>query len=225
MDAFTHPLPTIGLTVDVVVFTILDNQLQALLIRRASEPFRGQWALPGGYLQESEVSLESARRILHDKAGVGDMFLEQLFTFDELQRDPRGRVVSIAYFALVPASRLQPSDIDSTQEPTLYPVTALPELAFDHRTIIEYAITRLQAKLQYTNVAFSLLPPLFTFAQLQITYEVILGRPLDKRNFQKKFVSLDLIEQTDELTSGAKHRPARLYKFASHSPAELKKFF
>jgi 8-oxo-dGTP diphosphatase len=225
MATFSTPLPEIRLTVDVVIFTVKKGLLNVLLIRRTSEPFAGQLALPGGYLQEGEVALESARRVLHDKAGVDDVYMEQLYTFDDLNRDPRGRHVSMVYFALVPEDTLVLATGNGTQEPRLMPVSDITSLAFDHLKMVEYARLRLQSKLEYTNVVYSLLPPKFTFSELQRTYEAILGRPLDKRNFQKKYHSLGLIEPTDEMTSGAKHRPARLFKFVSNRPAELKKFF
>ncbi len=213
------------MTVDVIIFTVTAGQLNVLLIRRQSEPFAGTWALPGGYLQADEISEDSAIRVLRDKAGVREPFIEQLYTFDALDRDPRGRLVSIVYYALVPEESLKINTRPDLQNPTLVPVTALPDLAFDHADMVEYAITRLQSKLEYTNVVFSLLPPTFTFTELQRTYEAILERPLDKRNFQKKFASLGLIEATSEMTSGDKHRPARLYRFIDNKPTELKKFF
>ncbi len=222
---FPHALPDIRLTVDTVIATVEDGQLKVLLIQRTGEPFAGRPALPGGYLQADEVSEESARRVLADKAGVQGVYLEQLYTFDAPDRDPRGRVVSVAYFALVPRDRLRIEPGPATQHPSLVPIAELPELAFDHAEIIRYAQGRIQSKLEYTNVVYSLLPASFTLSQLQGTYEAILCRPLDKRNFQKKFLSLDLIETTGEKTSGGQHRPAQLYRFKDTSPAELKKFF
>lgn len=217
------PLPKLNITVDVTIFTVHDGQLQIVLIKRTNEPFKGQWALPGGYLQEGETSAESAERVLRQKAGVSGVYVEQLYTFDSPSRDARGRVVTIAYFALVPVGKLAFSGSD-VQEPTLFSVAKLPLLAFDHSDIIRYAVQRLQAKLEYTNAVHSLLPRSFTLSELQSAYEAILDRPLDKRNFQKKFLSLDLITLTDEMKTGGKHRPARLYRFKD-GHAELKKFF
>ena len=175
-------------------------------------------------MQEGERSAESAARVLKGKAGIKDVFLEQLYTFDSLERDQRGRTVSITFFALTPLDKLAFSGTD-TQTPTLFPAESLPTLAFDHNEIVKYAMQRLRSKLEYTNAVMSLLPQQFTLSELQGTYEAILDRPLDKRNFQKKFMSLDLIEPTDDMRTGAKHRPARLYRFAHNEPAELKKFF
>jgi 8-oxo-dGTP diphosphatase len=225
MPTFPEPLPQVNLTVDVVIFTVAAGELQVLLIRRTNEPFAGAWALPGGYLQKNELSLDSAKRVLHEKAGVTDVYMEQLYTFDDPQRDPRGRHISIVYFALVPEDKLSIHLSHGTQEPTLISLAVLPELAFDHAEMITYARTRLQSKLEYSNVVYSLLPERFTMSALQSTYEAIIGRPLDKRNFQKKYASLGLIEPTSELTKGGKHRPARLYRFKDHTPTELKKFF
>ncbi len=217
--SFAHPLPNIRLMVDVVIFTIADGQLKVLLVKRTNEPFLDQPALPGGYLQEGEVSLETAERVLRDKAGVSGVYMEQLYTFDAPDRDPRGRHISVVYVALAPEEQLK------DHQAMLCAIDSLPKLAFDHAEMIEYARKRLQAKLEYTNVAFSLLPRLFTLSELQQTYEIILARVLDKRNFQKKFLSLGLIEPTSGQTKGGQHRPARLYHFKNHRPTELKKFF
>lgn len=221
-NSASHP---VDLTVDVVIFTVVENDLKVLLIQRPVAPYRGLWALPGGFLQSDEPAQASAERVLEEKTGISGVYMEQLYTFDAIDRDPRGRTVSICYFALVPHDRLTPSTGHDIQNPTLTSLKNLPKLAFDHSQIVEYARLRLQSKLEYTNVVFSLLPGLFTFSQLQKIYETILDRPLDKRNFQKKYLSLGLIEQTDQLVTGARHRPARLYRFSQTQPAQLKKFF
>jgi 8-oxo-dGTP diphosphatase len=217
---FSHPLPRIQLMVDVVIFTVRNSQLEVLLVRRQKEPFAGSYALPGGYLQEGELAEQAAIRILRDKAGVTNVYVEQLYTFDGLQRDPRGRMVSVAHFALVPEGKVL-----AAEGGELVPASNLLKLAFDHQDIIEYAVQRLRSKLEYTNVVYSLLPTKFTYSELQRVYEAILSRPLDKRNFQKKFNSLALIEPTSEKTSGGQHRPALLYKFKNNQREELKKFF
>lgn len=212
------------MTVDVVVFTLEGDTLKVLLIKRASEPFMSRLALPGGFLWEGETTQEAAARILHDKAGTDvpeHVFMEQLYTFDDPARDPRGRVVSVTYYALVPRHRLQIEEGENTEAPALYEIHKLKGLAFDHARIISYAVGRLQAKLAYTNAAYSLLPERFTFSQLQRLYEVILDRQLDKRNFRKKYLSLGLIESTNERVSGGRHRPAELYRFRAMTPTEL----
>ena len=213
-----------GLTVDIVIFTVHNGELKLLLIKRNNEPFRGDWTLPGGFLQKNEGLKEAALRVLKDKAGIGGVYLEQLYTFDTKGRDPRGEVITIGYFALVPPEDL---DLSSNKLDTveLFSLNNLPKLGFDHAEIIEYAKTRLQFKLEYTNVAFSLLPKLFTLSQLQGTYEAIIGKGLDKRNFLKKYLSLGFVKPTTKVFVGGRQRPARLYQFASRKPVNLKKFF
>ena len=213
-----------GLTVDTVVFTVEDSELKVLLTKRSSEPFKGHWSLPGGVLMKSETLSNACSRVLRDKVGIRDVYLEQLFTFDTRGRDPRGDIITVAYFALVPIEDLNLS-ANNHDTVLLFPVNKLPKLGFDHSIIIEYAKTRLQFKLEYTNIVFSLLPKFFTLSQLQSTYEVILGRKLDKRNFLKKYLSLGFVKPTTKMFVGGRQRPAKLYKFASRKPVNLKKFF
>lgn len=216
---------SVSATVDVVIFTIEDGELKVLLINRAGEPFRGLWALPGGFLLEGENTRSAAQRLLTDKAGVKDVYTEQLYTFDDLKRDPRGYVLSVSYFALVDRNKIDIQESEKTQKPAFYPVIKLPKLAFDHKEIIEYALKRLRYKLEYTNVVFSLLEKKFTFTQLQNAYEIILDKKLDKRNFRKKFLTLGLIKTAKGKLEGARQRPAQLYSFMSGKPVELKRFF
>ena len=215
--------PTI--TVDVVIFTVESGALKTLIIHRARDPFAGSPALPGGFLHEGETALMAARRTLADKAGVKEAHLEQLYTFDDIGRDPRGPLVSVTYFALVPISEMKIIETEKTQKPALLPSASLPKLAFDHNKIVDYSIERLQAKVQYTNIAYSLLPKRFTLTELQSIYESILDKKLDKRNFRKKWKELDLLKETESFSKGGRQRPARLYEFKSKKPAELKKFF
>lgn len=212
-----------AVTVDAVIFTIQENDLKVLLIERTNEPFRKYCALPGGFLVKNEPSERAIDRILKDKAGIKRVYTEQLYTFDNLNRDPRGHVLTVAYFALVPATTLKIKSGEK-EKPRLYSIKKLPRLAFDHKQIIQYAIGRLRAKLEYTNVIYSLLPSEFTMPQLQKTYEIVLGKKLDKRNFIKKFLSLSIVKQTSKKLSGPRRRPAQLYRFISQKPAELKKF-
>ena len=214
-----------GVTVDVVIFTIEEGELKLLLIRRTADPFRDFWALPGGFLLKNETAEHASVRILKEKVGIRNIYLEQLYTFDSPARDPRGHVLTVAYMALVPRENLRFGEWQGVQGPALFPLKNLPKLAFDHRSIIGYAVRRLRAKLEYTNVAFSLLPKEFALNDLQRTYEIILGRKLDKRNFRKKFSMLGLVHPTRKMIRGKRQRPARLYTFASRRPAELKKFF
>jgi 8-oxo-dGTP diphosphatase len=213
------------ITVDVVIFTIQDNALKLLLVQRSEGPFQGQWALPGGFLWDNETTRQAARRILRDKAGVGEALIEQLYTFDQPDRDPRGRIVSVAHYALMPYDRLEISESDTTESPTLHPALTACELAFDHDQIVNYAIHRLRSKLSYTNAAYSLLPERFTLTDLQRLYEIVNNKTFDKRNFRKKFLSLGLIEPTNELSSGGSHRPAQLHRFIRTEPAELDQSF
>lgn len=210
---------------DIVVFTIENDKLKILLIKREKEPFKDLWALPGGFLLENEPPEEAALRVLKEKAGISKIYIEQLYTFPGSGRDPRGNVITITYFALAPAEKIQIKKAEKTQNPTLYSFRKLPKLAFDHKKIIDYAKKRLNAKLEYTNVIYSLLPPNFTLNQLQKTYEMILNRKLDKRNFQKKFTQLELLKNTRRVYKGNRQRPAKLYSFASNKLSELKKFF
>ena len=198
----------------VVIFTMDGGRLHVLLVRRSAEPFKDAWSLPGGLLAPGESLDEAAVRKLDDETGVSDVFLEQLYTFHDL--DGRGSVAT-AYFALVDSSRAHLSRRRAWL-PAWHPIDALPELAFDNRSVIDYALRRLQAKLEYSNVAYSLLPAEFTLSQLQRAYEAILARPLDKRNFRKRMLSLGIIEATGRTATEGRHRPAQLYAFRERRP-------
>jgi 8-oxo-dGTP diphosphatase len=209
---------------DVVLFTLEDQTLKTLLIQRTGEPFKDRLALPGGFLWEGESTLDTAKRILNDKAGVQNSYLEQLYTFDAPGRDPRGQVVSVTYMALAHRAELTIEASPTTQQPALHNTAQLPALAFDHTKVLAYAIARLRSKLEYTNAVAALLPRQFTFAALQQAYEVILARPLDRRNFRKKFLSLGLIKATGQFAKAA-HRPAELFEFTAAEQVELKRWF
>ena len=211
---------------DIVILTIENDQLKVLLIKRENRPFKDYWALPGGFIHTNESPEQSALRVLKDKAGVKNVFIEQLYTFAGSGRDPRGNVITVTYFALTPINKiLTKLNINKGQTPTLHLLKKLPKLAFDHEKIIRYALRRLRSKLEYSNAIYSLLPEYFTFNHLQKTYELILDRKLDKRNFRKKFMMLGLIKSTKRLHKGTRQRPAQLYQFTSRKPMELKKFF
>jgi len=202
------------LTVDAVVFRLQDNDLEVLLVKRAKDPFKGEFALPGSYCSAGETSTESFERTLKVKAGCDPKQLklvEQLYTFDTVARDPRGHAISITYMGLGKDIALQKKN--ATEDPDFYSLNNLPKLAFDHEIIINYAHERLRSKLAYTNAVFAMLSTTFTLTELQMAYETILGHKLDKRNFRKKILSYDLLKETGEkLTAGA-HRPAMLYMF------------
>lgn len=210
--AFTYKAPT--LTVDVVILRLIDGQLNVLLIKRANEPFKGAWALPGGYNTADDTTLQAVNRVLQTKVGVAPTdlnYIEQLYTFDTISRDPRGHAVSVSYLGL--SNILEPRTSGTTQDPSYFPVSNLPDLAYDHAEIVSYALERLRSKLMYTTIAYALMPETFTLTQLQSVYETVLGRILDKRNFRKKFLSFDQVEPTGERFQDGAHRPALLYRF------------
>lgn len=201
---------------DVVIFTVLEGKLQALLMEMKKRPFLGAWAVPGGLIRPDESVDDAAKRQLREKVGINNLYLEQLYTFGKVKRDPFGRVVSVAHFALIPSAE---SDIKKDQyNLSWFPVAALPESAYDHKEIIETAIERLKSKLAYTNIVYSLLPNEFTLGELQKIYEIILGKALDKRNFRKKILQTKLLKKIPKKTIGDAHRPAQVYSFAKRTP-------
>jgi 8-oxo-dGTP diphosphatase len=196
-----------------VIFTVKDNDLKALLVKRKRAPFEGFWALPNGFLP-MDVSLDdTAKNVLMHETGVKDVYLEQLYTFGDPKRHPVTRVIGVTYFALVNSDHIEPHASGDVSDAKWISVSDLPKLAFDHKKIIEHAVHRLQAKLEYSTVAFSLLPKKFTLTQLQKVYEVIMNKTFDKRNFRKKILSLNIVEETKETTANVSHRPAKLYSF------------
>lgn len=209
---FTYEYPRPALTVDCVVFGFDGVGLQILLIRRGLAPFLDSWALPGGFVDMEEDLDQAARRELLEETHLKDVFLEQLYTFGKPERDPRGRVVSVAYYALVQPDQHPATGDSDASEAAWHPVEELPNLAFDHVEILATALDRLRGKIRYQPIGFELLPKRFTLTQLQELYEAILGRRIDKRNFRKKLLAFDFLTPTDEFTAGA-HRPARLYRF------------
>lgn len=218
-------LPPI-LTVDTVIFQLIDHELQVLLIQRTQEPFKGAWALPGGYNAAGETTHKAMARVLKAKAGIAEKklrLIEQLYTFDTVARDPRGHAVSVTYMGL--GKDIQPAVTSSTQNPQFFSINHLPKLAYDHAAIIKYAHQRLQSKITYTNAVYALLDQYFSLSELQKAYEAILCRPLDKRNFRKKFLSLDLIHATNQQKRDGAHRPARLYTFNSQELESLARSF
>ena len=203
-----------AVAVIVVIFTVDGGVLQVLLISRSAEPSRGLWSLPGGVLAPSQSLDEAASRKLRDETGVTDVYLEQLYTFHDLDSQ---RSVAVTYFALVDSRQAQLAP-RRTWLPAWFPIADLPRLAFDNNRVIDYALQRLRAKLDYSNVAYSLLPPYFTLSQLQRVHEAILSRPLDKRNFRKRMLSLGIIEPTGRTATEGAHRPAQLYAFRERRP-------
>lgn len=226
VPAFTPPASDRpSLTVDVVAFTARSEALHVLLIRRGQAPFSGQWALPGGFVRIAEDLDAAAHRELVEETGVrGAHFLEQLYTFGRPDRDPRMRVVTVAYYALLPdpeSGLPEPAHGSDAAEARWWPVDGLPALAFDHADLVATALARLRAKLGYTSVAYALLPAAFTLTELQQVYEIILGQSLDKRNFRKKLLATGLLEGTDQKKREGAHRPAQLFRFTRREPVFL----
>ena len=207
--------------VDVVIFTLRDDDLQVLLIRRRRPPQQGMWAIPGGSIGLAEPLEAAALRRLEEETGLADVYLEQLYTFGAPSRDPRDRVITVAYFAVVPASNVVPCAAEDAERVRWWPIDDLPALAFDHAEILTYALTRLRYKLEYTAVGFELLPEEFTLTELQSAYEIVLGEKLDKRNFRRKILSAAVIESSGRTRSG-EGRPARLYRYRADAVAEVK---
>jgi 8-oxo-dGTP diphosphatase len=210
----TYEYPRPALTVDCVVFGLDEQDLKVLLVRRDLPPFEGRWALPGGFVRVDEPLDDAARRELAEETGISGVFLEQLYTFGAVGRDPRERVVSVAYFALVKLSSHRIKAATDAREAAWFAVDDTPSLAFDHDEILATALGRLKGKVRYQPIGFELLPPKFTLSQLQRLYEAILERPLDKRNFRKKMLSLGLLKSEGQKRAAGAHRPARLYSFA-----------
>ena len=208
-------------TVDVAIFTLRDNDLQVLLVRRKRPPCQGMWAIPGGQIRVDEGLEAAAQRTLTEETGLSEVYLEQLFTFGKPSRDPRDRVITIAYYAVVPAAEVVPCATQDSEPVRWWSISDLPALAFDHEGILEYALTRLRYKLEYTAVGFELLPEEFTLTELQSAYEIVLGEELDKRNFRRKIQSAGVIESSGRTRSG-EGRPARLYRYRADAVAEVK---
>jgi 8-oxo-dGTP diphosphatase len=198
-------------TVDIVLFTIRARALHVLLIKRLAKPFENRYALPGGFVHEDESLDAAALRELREETGVAKVYLEQLYTFGEPKRDPRGRVVTVAYYALVPDTQTLQAGTDAASA-EWFPAGELPSLAFDHRKIFDYALGRLRNKLAYTNVGFELLPAKFTLTELQSVHEAILDEPLDKRNFRRKIGQRSIVKPLKEWRQTGR-KPAQLYRF------------
>jgi 8-oxo-dGTP diphosphatase len=220
---FSYKYPRPALTVDCVVFGFDDGELKVLLIERGLEPFKGRWALPGGFVKVDETVDDAARRELEEKAGLKNVFLEQLYTFGTVNRDPRERVVSVAHYALVKLSEHEAKAATDAANARWFPVSKVPKLAFDHAGILAMALARLKAKVRYQPIGFELLPPKFTLSQLQHLYEAILGMELDKRNFRKKVLSFGLLVPLKEMFQAGRHRPAQLFRFDEEKYEKLRK--
>lgn len=211
-----------SVTVDVVIFALVEDDLQVLLIKRKNNPFAGMWAIPGGFVHMDESLEEAAARELAEETAVTDVYMEQLYTFGTPDRDPRTRVITVAYFALVPYDAIDHAPGDDAAETDWWSMFDLPELAFDHNQILQYALTRLRYKLEYTSVGFRLLPDVFTLSELQQAYETILGESLDKRNFRRKILGSGILEETGKKDRSGEGRPAMLYRYREDATTEVK---
>lgn len=222
--AYTYKYAKPSLTVDCVVFGLdEDHQLKVMLIKRNLPPFEGEWALPGGFIHIDESLEEAALRELREETGIEEIFLEQLYTFGDVNRDPRERVITVSYYALINLEEHQIEATTDAREAAWFIIDKIPTLAFDHHKILKMALIRLKGKVRYEPIGFELLPQKFTLSQLQQLYETILGQELDKRNFRRKILKMDLLIPLDEMQSGVSHRAARLYSFDEEKYLQLKK--
>lgn len=217
---FTYEYERPALTVDVVIYTIKDNELKVLLIQRNTDPYKDMWAIPGGFVLKGETLEQAAIRELQEETGVKDIYLEQLYSFGDPGRDPRGWVVTVAYFALISSDNIKIKADTDAKDVQWFSAYNLPKLAFDHDKILKLSLERLRSKLEYANVGFQLLPKKFTLTSLQKVYEIILNKTMDKRNFRKKILSFNIIEETDEYKKDGNHRPARLFTYVESAPSK-----
>jgi 8-oxo-dGTP diphosphatase len=219
MYQYQYPHPAV--TTDIVIFTLLDDELKVLLVKRSNTPYQGSWALPGGFVNIDEDLDTAASRELQEETGVTGVFLEQLYTFGDPKRDPRERVISVAYYALVPVDSVSLRASSDASRVAWHACSNLPELAFDHLRIINIAQKRLAAKTNYSTIALNFMPQKFTLSELQRVYEIIMGTVLDKRNFRKWIRTIEGITDTGDIRRNGKHRPARLYTYAATGTVEF----
>ncbi len=205
-----------SVTVDIVVFTIQNNELKVLLVKRGTEPFKGSWAIPGGFVKMEESLEKAAIRELDEETGVKNVYLEQLYTFGDPKRDPRGRIITVSYMALVNSENTKLEAKTDSSAAEWFSFNKIPTLAFDHKKVIDYALKRLRWKFEYTTVAFSLLPEKFSISQIQNIYEIVFDKELDKRNFAKKILSLGILIE-EEIKRDVSHRPPRLYSLRKNT--------
>ncbi|PHZ86421.1 NUDIX hydrolase [Paremcibacter congregatus] len=218
---YSYDYPHPAVTTDIVIFTVQDNALCLLLIRRGEDPYKGKWALPGGFLRMDEDIEHCAARELAEEAGVQGVYLEQLATFGTIDRDPRERVISVAYYALIPSDDVALQAGTDAAEAQWFPLSDLPPLAFDHSDIVRMAQQRLSAKMSYSTIGLQFMPAAFTLSDLQRVYEIASGKTLDKRNFRKWVLSLDLVEETGHKQTQGAHRPAMLYRVKKPSRIDI----
>lgn len=212
MKAFSsYKNPSIA--TDLVVFGYSDNRLSVLLLNRKEEPYKNSWTLPGAFLQMEESLADCCSRVLDTKLGMNKIYLEQLYSFDKPDRDPRGRVISIAYYALINSSKLAIAAGSIAHDVQWFDINELPVLGFDHLEIYQSAYQRLQSKILYNPLGFELLDEEFTMPELHNLYECILNVQIDRRNFRRKILDAEYVINTGKQTSGVRNRPADIYKF------------
>ena len=219
MYQYEYPHPAV--TTDIVIFTVRDKQLKLLQIMRGGEPFKGKWALPGGFVQLDEDLETGARRELEEETGVSGVYLEQLYTYGAVDRDPRERVITVAYSALIASDKIVLQAATDAEAVGWFSMDELPELAFDHKKIVDMAHQRLVAKLDYSTIAFQFMPDEFTLSELQDVYEIILREEMDRRNFRKWMLALDQIKETGGERREGAHRPAKLYRVINPDTVEI----
>lgn len=210
-------------SIDCVIFGFDEGELKILLIERNEEPYKDWWALPGYLVEQNESLDHAATRILHELTGLRDIYMEQFYTFGDVDRHPQGRVITVAYYAMIRLNgpkELKPVT-SYARKAVWYPVRDLPKLAFDHTKIFEKGFVKIRNKIAYQPIAFELLPEKFTLTQLQSLYEVILNKNLDKRNFRKKMLNYGILKELNEKQKGVSYRAARLYKFDKRKYAKL----
>jgi len=210
-----YPKPAV--TVDIIIFTIKEDKLKALLIKRKLEPFKDMWAIPGGFVKLDESLENAAKRELMEETGVKEVYLEQLYTFGEPNRDPRERVITVAYFALVNSDNIKLKPTTDVSDAKWFSISEIPRLAFDHAEVLDYALKRLRWKFEYTSIAFSLLAEKFTLPELQKTYEIVFNRNFDKRNFRKKIFSLNILNERGVMKE-VPNRSPKLYSLKKKIP-------
>lgn len=218
---YEYPRPAV--TTDCVIFGFDEGELKVLMIERSIEPFIGKWALPGGFVGEEETAEECAKRILQKETCLENIYMEQLYSFSDIKRDPRFRVISIAYYALVKLSDYNAQAGTDTTNIKWFSISDIPDLAFDHANILEVAKERLKGKIKYQPIGFELLPEKFTLPDLLHLYETVLLTKLDDRNFRKKILSYGLLSDTGEKQRGARNRAPKLYCFDKRRYKELTK--
>jgi len=220
---YTMSTPSIKISVDAVVFGYEEGNISILLIQRKYQPFKGKWAIPGGFVGLNESLEEAVERELQEETGITINYLEQLYTFGKPNRDPRGRVISVAYFGLVRPNTFKIYASTDAAQVQWFQINELPELSFDHKEILTTAIERLQGKITYQPIGFELLDKKFPFSDLEKLYTTLLGRPIDRRNFRKKIIGLNILDELDEKVSKGSGRPANLFQFNQKRYFQLKK--